>query len=118
MTCPPEAASASSPRPSAISTLTSDAGDKDGKEEEEDDGGGGDGDAVVERFSRKFAHTVSARAGGNHSRVCSRMSGPFRGCKERARHAMATIGSLSLPLPLPLPLLLVFLLLRLFCDQI
>lgn len=38
------------------------------------------------RVFRKAETATSARDGGNHSRVWSKMSGPFTGWRERAKH--------------------------------
>lgn len=40
------------------------------------------------RVWRKAEVAMSARAGGNHSRVWRRISDPFEGCKERAKQDM------------------------------
>jgi hypothetical protein len=41
------------------------------------------------RARRKAETAARARETGNHERVCRRMSGPFTGCREIARHAIA-----------------------------
>lgn len=42
--------------------------------------------AKARRVWRKAERATRARGGGNHSRVCRRMSEPLAGWRERARH--------------------------------
>lgn len=50
--------------------------------------------AKTSRVWRKAERAASARVGGNHSRVWRRISDPFTGCSESARHDISDrIGS-------------------------
>lgn len=45
-------------------------------------------EAKARRVWRKAERAVRALAGGNHSRVWRRMSDPFAGWRDRAKHAI------------------------------